>query len=143
MGERLAEYLRFKGISQKKISKLSCVSESTISRFCAGGIITSDKLLRLLQVCDDLSLEWFFYETGEMIRRRGGDVTNNFGMYAGSVSGSSTNIHGSRNVRVNAVCDLRYSEMVMEKDRIILEKDKVIGERDATISRLLEGLRKG
>ena len=52
--------------------------------FCSGGAITSDRLQRILHVCDDLSLEWFFFGTGDMFRSRGGDTTYNYGKYAGA-----------------------------------------------------------
>ena len=68
MNARFVQYLGFKGMSQSELSELSCVPKSTVSRFCAGHAIGSDKLLKMLQVCDDLSLEWLMYNTGDMIR---------------------------------------------------------------------------
>ena len=65
MNERFLRYLRFKKLSQKKLCELSSVPQATVSRFCNGNGIMSDALLKMLQVCDDLSLEWFFYGTGE------------------------------------------------------------------------------
>lgn len=140
MGSRFLEYLRIKGLSQKKICQLSSVSESLLSRFCSGGAITSDRLQRILHVCDDLSLEWFFFGTGDMFRSRGGDTTYNYGKYAGAdivrdkgVMVKSDNVHLGTNPS---------DDLISEKDRIILEKDKIISERDKTIGELLKMLNK-
>lgn len=143
MGERFFEYLRFKGLSQKKVSELSCVSTSMISRFCKGGAIASDKLLRILQVCDDLSLEWLFYDTGKMIRSGVDSVTNNYGKYAGAeVTKDSVLVQHSRDVHVKQLASSESQAVIMEKDRLILEKDRIISERDRTIKELLQALGK-
>lgn len=142
MGGRFLEYLKKKGISQRKISQLSCVSESLVSRFCAGGVVSSDKLQRILLACDDLSLEWLFYGSGEMLRGRGGDVTNNYGKYAGADivhdKGVVLKNAGGIHVESNEI----FRQLLSEKDRIILEKDKVISERDRTIRELIGMLNK-
>ena len=64
VGERFSLYLRILRISQKRISQLSGVPESTVSRFCLGRPIASDNLQKLLLVSDDLSLEWLFMGRG-------------------------------------------------------------------------------
>ena len=134
MNGRFVVYLKSKGISQKEISELSCVSAATVSRFCSGSPISSDKLLRLLQVCDDLSLEWFFFGTGDMVRRRTCDsYTFNMGSYSGSDMSQdhSVNIRSSPGAQVG---DLSRKDV----DLLLAEKDRVISERDATISKLNE-----
>ena len=141
MNERFLRYLRFKKLSQKKLCELSSVPQATVSRFCNGNAIMSDALLRLLQVCDDLSLEWFFYGTGEMIRSRcGNSVTNNYGAYAGAdvVNDKGVLVKDSRGVRVSPAGDIELMGIIAEKDRIILQKDTLISERDRTISELYQ-----
>ena len=134
MNRRFSQYLRFKGVSLRSLSGLTCISSSTISRFCNGEAIGSDKLLRLLQACDDLSLEWLFYGTGEMIRRQGQTVYN-VGTYAGAdmSSGDSVSVNGSSRVSVRQG-GVGMEALLAEKDRIITEKDRVIAERDRAIS---------
>lgn len=137
LGTRFSEYLKFKGVTQKRISQLSRVSESLVSRFCSGGAISSDKLQRILQACDDLSLEWLFFGSGEMIRGHRGDVTNNYGKYAGADivrdKGVVLKNAGGIHVESNEI----FRQLLSEKDRIILEKDKVISERDQSIRELI------
>lgn len=143
MGERFFVYLRSKGLSQRKVSDLSRVALSTVSRFCSGSSISSDSLLRLISVCDDLSLEWLFYSTGEMIRFRDGNTTMNFGTYAGAdvVHGSKVSVKDSSGVNVaqhSVGSDL--SQIISERDRMIARLNDVISERDRTISALYKRL---
>ncbi|MBR1637407.1 MAG: helix-turn-helix transcriptional regulator [Bacteroidales bacterium] len=132
MHKRFFEYLTAKGLTAQKISELSCVSKSTVSRFCAGRAIGSDNLLRILQVCDDLSLEWFFYGTGQMLRGRDG-ITMNMGQYAGAEVASENGVivKDSTNVKVRTSYDLH--ELLAEKDRIIMKKDSLIMELQSRI----------
>lgn len=134
MNGRFVVYLKSKGLSQKEISELSCVSAATVSRFCSGSPISSDKLLRLLQVCDDLSLEWLFFGTGDMVRSRSCDsYTFNMGSFSGSdiSHDHSVNIRSSSGAQVGALSR-------KDVDLLLAEKDRVISERDATIGRLNE-----
>lgn len=134
MNGRFVVYLKSKGLSQKEISELSCVSAATVSRFCSGSPITSDKLLRLLQVCDDLSLDWLFFGTGDMVRSRTCDsYTFNMGSFSGSdiSHDHSVNIRSSPGAQVGALSR-------MDVDLLLAEKDRVISERDATIGKLNE-----
>lgn len=134
MNGRFVVYLKSKGLSQKEISELSCVSAATVSRFCSGSPISSDKLLRLLQVCDDLSLEWLFFGTGDMVRSRSCDsYTFNMGSFSGSdiSHDHSVNIRSSPGAQVGALSRA-------DVDLLLAEKDRVISERDATIGRLNE-----
>ena len=134
MYSRFLQYLRVKGISQRSLSESSHVSASTVSRFCAGQPIGSDKLFSLLQVCDDLSLEWLFFGIGEMFRGKDSGSVN-IGQFAGSDMSSdhSVRVINSRGARVvtpkNRDCDLL---------ELLQEKDAVISDRDQTISRLHE-----
>ena len=141
MHQRFVQYLRAKKLSQRELSKLSCVNVATISRFCSGTPISSSNLLKMLQVCDDLSLEWFFYGSGDMIRFRGG-VVNNYGTFAGTDMGKFNDISlkgsGNRFYMDKGLDSLMAA--VAEKDRIIQEKDRVISDRDATIRDLLQRL---
>lgn len=134
MNGRFVIYLKSKGLSQKEISELSCVSTATVSRFCSGSPISSDKLLRLLQVCDDLSLDWLFFGTGDMVRSRTCDsYTFNMGSFSGSdiSHDHSVNIRSSPGAQVGALSR-------MDVDLLLAEKDRVISERDATIGKLNE-----
>lgn len=139
MNERFLQYIRLKGLSQRRLSDLSCVSVSTISRFCSGGTISSDKLQKLLQVCDDLSLEWLFFDSGSMMRSRGG-MTVNMGAYAGAdvLNDESVTVRDSSGVHVERSASGVRSEALAAKDAVIAERDRVISERDATIGRLQE-----
>lgn len=136
MNARFFQYLRAKKLSQKTLADLSCVPPSTISRFLAGHPIASDKLLKLLNVCDDLNLSWLFFNSGEMLKTEG-NVTYNLGKYSGiEMNGSPRNVkvgdvkgHGTGEVSL-------LRRQLQEKDRIIAEKDAVIGRRDETIERL-------
>lgn len=139
MHERFLQYLRFKKMSRRSMSLLSGVSASNLSRFCNGNSILSDNLLKLLQVCDDLSLEWFFYGTGSMIRSRE-NINNYYGRYVGGdvVSDGSLQIKNSSAVKVSGRLDTDLEKIIIEKDRIILQKDRIISDRDETIRRLLD-----
>lgn len=127
MYERFLQYLRKKNISQSKLSELSGVSSATVSRFCGGAAIGSDKLLRLIQCCDDLSLEWFFYGTGTMIRSAG-SVTYNNGAFAGSTSRDSVMVSDSAGAQVRAGSPSELLSLLAEKDRVISERDRTITE---------------
>lgn len=131
MYERFLQYIHTKKLSQRKLSELSCVSASTVSRFCSGLSIVSDKLLKLLQVCDDLSLEWLFYGSGEMLRRGEGS-TYNVGTFAGAdaVSKDSVVVGDSKGACV------QQGSSFADLQKLLLEKDRVISERDRTISEL-------
>ncbi len=144
MGDRFSEYLRFKGFSQKKVSDLSSVSESTVSRFCSGGIISSDNLVRLLKVCPDLSPDWLLLGVGLMIRCGQGEMKVNSGPFAGDevVSDKSILVKNARDVMVSHGVDEYYLNLLAEKERIIHDKDVTISERDATICELLHALGK-
>lgn len=137
MNERFADYLRFKKLSQRKISELSGVAESTVSRFCGGGVISSEKLQKILWACEDLSLEWFFYGTGEMLRSQKTSMTN-IGAFAGAevLTDKAVMVKYSKGVRLDGPVSKEILAFLAEKDRIILEKDKVISERDGTIMEL-------
>ena len=140
MGTRLTAYLRHKRLPQKKIAELSGVSKATVSRFCGGGVIASDKLARILRQCDDLSLEWFFFGTGEMLRSRNADVMVNNGVYAGAdvVTDNSVHVANARGVNVTQHGQgSNYQVLLAEKDRLLVEKDKIISDRDETIRELL------
>ena len=149
MNKRFFEYLRFKNVSQRSLSKLSGIAPSIISRFCAGNSISSDKLLRLLQVCDDLSLEWFFYGTGEMIRSCGNNtnIFNN-GRYAGAdfARDGGVIVKGSEKVLVSSPGTVPgdrdfKDDIISLRDKTISERDSVIAAKDAYILELLGKLK--
>ena len=142
MNERFSTYLHFKRLSQKRLSELSSVGQAVISRFCNGNAITSDKLLRLLQVCDDLSLEWLFYGSGEMIRSCPSQTTINMGAFAGAdvVGDGGVQVKNANGVNVSQGPDKRYLDIISDKDKIISEKDRIIMEKDAVIQQLLKRL---
>lgn len=96
----------------------------------------------MIQACDDLSLEWFFYGTGEMIRTRDSYVTNNYGVFSGSdiVTDDSVLVKNSQGVRVNPAGNKSLLNALVDKDRIIVEKDRIISERDETIKQLISKL---
>lgn len=137
MNGRFVRYIGFKGLSQARLSELSCVPRSTVSRFCSGSPVSSDKLLRMLQVCDDLSLEWLFFGSGEMIRRSEG-VTMNVGTFAGAdvASGNGTVVKNSNGVNIGMGGCESLMRLLYEKDVVIAGKDKTIIEKDALIERL-------
>ena len=145
IGGRLSLYLRTKGVSQRKLARLSGVSVSIVSRFCNGMVITSDKLFRLLEHCDDLSLDWLLFGAGEMTRQ-----TDNAAYRVSQGAGADFSGNGSVLVKnSNGVKVLSPSStqgtlisLLAEKDRIIADKDRVIGERDEMIRRLHEMLLK-
>ena len=136
MHKRFSQYLRLKGVSYRSLAELSCVSLSSISRFCTGTPISSDKLLKLLQCCDDLSLEWLFYGTGEMIRAGKNNNTFNVGAFAGSEisSGDSVFVKNATGVHVERGESRTLLELVAEKDRIISERDATITELHRLLS---------
>lgn len=144
MNERFSLYLRIKKISQRKLARLSCVQPSAVSRFCNGGAISSDKLLQMLQACDDLSLEWLFYGTGDMLRSCGNQTTINMGAYAGAdvVGEGGVQVKNANGVSVRQGSDRRYDEIILQKDKVIAEKDRIILEKDETIKELLERILK-
>jgi len=116
INKRVAQYLRLKDITLRQLSAMSGVSGSTISRFCNGGAISSNHLQHILQVCDDLSLDWLFYGKGPMLKSEAGTE---------AIPGEDTLL----------------MEALAEKDRVISERDKVISERDQTIRELLRHVR--
>ena len=145
MNSRFVRYLGFKGLTQSELSDLSGVPKSTVSRFCAGQPVGSDKLLRMLQVCDDLSLEWLMFNTGDMLRSCEGNIhiVNNNGAYSGSdiAKDNSNIIKNSSGVSVGGFSEGReLLDMILEKDKLIAGKDEVISERDRTISLLQQML---
>ena len=141
MTDRFSLYLRMKDMTQKKLSELSCVPLSTVNRFCNGGVISSDKLLRMLQVCDDLSLEWLFFNTGEMVRSRDGTVVN-VGSFAGAeIAGGDAIVAKGANQAVKpSSLPADVERMLREKDEVIAERDRTILEKDGMILKLNEML---
>ena len=138
MNQRFALYLRVKNMGQQELAVESGISQATISRFCSGGSITSDKLLRLLHVCDDLSLYWLFYGTGEMLRKDCNSTVINMGSFAGSKVDSEDSVilgdsPGSDATRQDSY---RLLSLLTRKDEIIAGKDAIISERDKTIKHL-------
>lgn len=130
MKQRFSQYLRNKSLSLNKLSEISGVSVSTISRFCRGGVIGSDNLLAILQACDDLSLEWLFFGLGPMYRpsrNSESSVGNHFDKLIGN--GSYLSIR-------NIYEDKNFLAVVAEMDHIISEKDRTIHDRDMTITNL-------
>jgi transcriptional regulator with XRE-family HTH domain len=133
MNDRFALYVKRKKLTLKGLSELSGVSLSTIGRFCNGGIINSDNLLRLLHVCDDLSLEWLFFGTGGMFRTHGHITNNNYAAFAGSEVNNSGIIDvGPDGSKTSPVTE----SVLREKERVISEKDDIIMEKDRVILRL-------
>lgn len=142
--ERFNAYLQAKGFTQRSISKLSCVNVATVNRFCSGNSIGSDSLVKILQVCDDLSLDFLFYGTGEMLRKfgGGGNVTNNYGAYAGAdfQADDSVFVGGSKNVRFQMGGYFKdLVKALADKDSVIAQRDRTISERDLHIRELLSG----
>lgn len=128
MGSRFLEYLRFKGISQKRVSVLSGVTESTVSRFCCGQVISSDKLMKIIEPFTDLSLEWLFFGRGPMLRKV--LVVDELEDYVVQSE--------SMDKGVNQKFD--YVGLLRSKDLLILEKDRLISEKDRIILELLKKL---
>ena len=125
-------------MGQQELASESGVSQATISRFCSGGAITSDKLLRLLHVCDDLSLYWLFFGTGEMFRKDCNNTVINMGAFAGSKvdSEDSVILGDSSGSDVSRQDSDRLLVLLTRKDEIIAKKDVIISERDETIKHL-------
>lgn len=149
MNKRFFEYLRVKKVSQRSLSKLTGIAPSVISRFCSGNSISSDKLQRLVQACEDLSLEWLFYGNGEMIRTHGDTITYNTGKYAGSdvVQDGGVMVKGSKHVSVSPGGEISpdckaKDDIIAERDRTISERDAVIAKKDAYILELLNTIKK-
>lgn len=139
MNERFYKYLRYKGVSQKELAKLSGVAASIISRFCNGGVISTDNLQKMLQACDDISLEWMFYGTGQMIRcKETANINLGQNACADFATGNSVMVKNSSGVSIPRPGNAHFMEIIAEKDRVITEKDRTIGQRDATIRDLLE-----
>ena len=86
--------------------------------------------MKMLSVCDDLSLDWLFRGIGGMFL----SDTPSSSVSIGSTGEDSVVVNGSRDVKVERGSD---SNVLLEKDRIIIEKDRIISERDRTIERLL------
>ena len=140
ISSRFKLYLAHKSLSQREIASMCGLTPATVSRFCSGKAIQSDKLQQLLNVCDDLSLEYLFFGYGEMFKKdcgtynivQGDTIINNSG---DSILDKSVSVrNGSGSVGVGAEEDPRK---VAELQRIIAQKDKVISERDRMISDLL------
>lgn len=137
MHRRFLQYIRLKGFSQRRISELSKVSVSSVSRFCSGQPISSDKLVKLLRICEDLSLEWLFYGSGDMLLNSG---VSQFGLGAfvgaGVVAEDSSFVSDSPGAHVVLTPSIAVNRALAEKDRIIAERDLVISRRDQTILEL-------
>ena len=128
MGGRFLRYLQSKGMKQRTLSSVTGVSASIISRFCAGGTITSDKLAQLLSGCPDLSLDWLFFGVGPMYRQ---EVSSDV------VSGGSVLVKDADRVTVaNGDADRSYMRIISERDAAITELTRSVNERDVTIQRL-------
>lgn len=140
MQKRFSEYLRLKNVSFRHLAMLTGINTSVISRFCSGGNISSEKLLRLIEACDDLSLEWLFFGSGRMIRSHGDTITYNNGQYAGAdvATKGGVLVRGSDKVSVGGGND--KDALISERDRTISQRDALIAEKDALIRDLLDRL---
>lgn len=128
MYKRFLLYLHEKGMTRKDLSELSGVSRSVVTRFFQERDIESGSLVKMLSVCDDLSMDWLFRGIGGMFLSDAASSVN-----IGSTGEDSVVVNGSRDVKVERGS---ASSVLLEKDRIILEKDRIISERDRTIERL-------
>lgn len=129
MGGRFLKYLQATGRTQLSLSRETGVAASILSRFCSGGVITSDNLCRLVEGCPDLSLDWLFFGSGPMLRSAScPDVVSDGSVLVKDANGVTVS-NGPGGVLIDAI---------QEKDRVISEKDRVISERDITIQRLHE-----
>ena len=107
MQRRFKQYLGIKMLNQKDVAADAGLTPGQVSRFCQSGSISLENFRKIISVCNDLSLDYFFFGIGPIIRDTGRDgnnrVTNN-------LSGDST------------IETIKYQE----KDRIIAEKDEII-----------------
>jgi len=118
MNKRFLQYLRVRSISQARLAELSGVSISTISRFCRGGAIGTNNLVLLLKACENLSLDWLFFERGPMLKDAGGPAGGNL-------------LAGGRILE-----DRDVPGVISELLRATSDRDRVIHDRDATITEL-------
>ena len=138
MQRRFKQYLGVKMISQKDIAMAAGLTEGQVS-------ISLENFRKILFVCQDLSLEYFFYGTGPVIKpscpeNSGNSINNVTHNYSGSASLSKMNIHqesGAHGVETE-----RLLALISEKDKLISAKDETITKRDETISRLSKLLEK-
>ena len=145
MQRRFKQYLGVKMISQKDIAMATGLTEGQVSRFCKNGTISLENFKKILFVCQDLSLEYFFYGTGPVIKpscpeKSGNSINNVTHNYSGSASLSKMDIHqesGTHGVETENLLAL-----ISEKDKLIAAKDDTITKRDETISRLSKLLEK-
>ncbi len=129
MGTRFLKYLAAKGVSQRAFCTRSGLSPSLLSRFCAGGAVSSDNLERIVSCCPDLSLDWLLRGEGPMERAKGqgSDVVTDKSVLVKNASGVMVSAGQATEELLSAL---------LEKDRMLQECIRTVTERDRTITRL-------
>lgn len=141
MEKRFKQYLGVKMVTQKQVAKESGISISSMSHFMKTGAISLDNFRKIMQVCQDLSLDYLFYGYGPMMKESSG-ITVNCGTNSGTINNNSpkdnsvavNNMSGRSKIQFQSELTPELMSLIQEKDHIIMEKDKVITKRDETIS---------
>ena len=116
IGIRLSKYLTAINMNQVTVAELSGNSTATISRFCRGAPINSNKIETIIKALPDMNLEWLFFGNGPMTK--------------------DGNLKSDIKEQDNP-----YMTIIMEKDRQIAARDSTISQRDKVICRLQEQLK--
>lgn len=70
IGINFRTYLKFKGLGVNQAAKKLDFSGSQVSNICNGKNFGSDKLFKIINVFNDLNIEWLITGTGKMLKNK-------------------------------------------------------------------------
>lgn len=116
--QRLIEFIRYKGISQRKFEQNVSLSNGFVNNISKG--IGADKLQKILSIYPDLNQAWLLTGEGEMLA----DTSQDKGIAA------------SNNTNSNIASQINDSAVIMRLLDQLAEKDKQINHLLEIISKL-------
>jgi hypothetical protein len=118
--ERINELLKDKGLTQNSVAAGDKPAQKRLnSQISHGAGITLDTLLRIIDACPDVSLDWLLRGNGDMYVT----TANNIG--ANNINSQNATVIGSQQTGVLTETFVR--DLLAEKDRQIQTLLKIIG----------------
>lgn len=135
---RFKQYLGIKMLSQKEIARLSGLTENQVSRFCKDGNMTVDNLQKLLQVCNDISLEFLFFGDGDVLKK----MSNSTSTESDSKNMDNKDLQFVPRDTARSMCWAlsERDDTIGSRDNALTKRDATISARDETISELNKAL---
>lgn len=106
--EKILLYLDSKGVRKNEVFESIGLAPSNFKGAAKTSALGSDKLVKILTLCPDLSVDWLLFDKGEMIKR-------------------DTEPTLSSNLTTTNSIEDKLLSMIQEKDSVIREQAEEIG----------------